>query len=955
MLDKRLNLRNAIKMAIAANAGFVAALSATTAFAQQGAVSDALMEEIIVTGSRIPRRDLVGPSPVSVYDRKNIEQSGATSIGQLLREIPSVAGAAQTTAINNGGGGSQNISLRGIGSARTLVLINGRRAADSSGGNDGLVDLNTIPIAMVDRVEVLKDGASAIYGSDAIAGVVNIILRDDFDGISFTAQTGRSSEGDGEKREYTLTVGNTFDDSSYIFSITRVEEDETIAGNRSWARQAGWILGGSWVDGGSTAPPWGNYDNLTLGPDYTGGDLEGGMRAFDFFTDTYNHAPINFQRQPNERWILNATGKSHLETLSNVGMFQETRVFGEVSYVDRQSAQALAEQPLAPLAFYGFDAPYSADNAYNPTGKDLFDWRRRLVEDGPRTGFTEIQSFRGVVGFEGELAGNITWEVYLNYSEVDYTNNYGPLFNLEKVALSVGPTAVDAEGVLRCDTTGDGVFDDADEQACVPLDVFGEGSITPEMTAYSSFRQNEKNKATQKVWGFNLTKTDLLTLPGGDVGLAIGYTIRKETGQYTPDAFVAELADRGAVTGAPSDVTDGGYEADEWYAEVRLPIMDMLEIDLGIRYSDYDSFGSTTNWKVGVQFRPIDDLLLRGSATTSFRAPTIADQFGGSGISFPSVADPCAANPTQNCIANGVPAAGFTQISSQVRTEVGGNPAAAPEEADTVTLGLVYQPSFLPGMAVAIDFFDVEIVDPITTIGAGLILSQCRETGAFCEKITRFGPGPNEGAPLLIDNRITNAGALEVSGVDFLVEWRDIDTNLGMFGVRWEASLLTQYDKTQANGTVVPHDGFFRDDEDGHFAEWRWTLSGTYQRGPFTLQVDYRFIDEVTEFGGDIFGSCVDTNGAQVTAGGNVGLRCVSAGTKYSDSNLGDFVRTVDDAAYVDLYASYDFEFIQLFLGIDNALDEDPPLSVDGFNDNTDVRTFDTIGRYFYLGLRAHF
>lgn len=949
MIKKKQKLAGAVKLAMAVNAGILSAMTAQSSFAQEES-----LEQIIVTGSRIPRRDLEGPSPVSIYNRTNIEQSGATSIGQMLREIPSVAGGAQSTNINNGGSGSQNISLRGLGTARTLVLINGRRAPDSSGGNNGAVDLNTIPVAMVERVEVLKDGASATYGSDAIAGVVNIILRDDFDGIDFSVQTGRSSSDDGEKHEASLTIGDSFDGGNYVLSLTRIEENETVAGNRDWAEQAKFLLFGEWVDGGSSAPPWGQYDGQTLGPDYNG-DGAGGLRQYSSATDSYNYAPINFQRQPNERWILNASAKTDLETLSGLSFMDDVQAFGEISYIDRESSTALAEQPLAPLAFYGFSAPYSADNAYNPTGVDISDWRRRLVEDGPRTGFTEIQTFRGVAGFEGTFSNNISWEVYGNYSEVDYGNSYGPLFNLNKVANAVGPTVMDGD-MLRCDTDGDGAFSSADDQACVPLNTFGQNSVTQDMVDYISFRQNESNKVTQKVFAFNLTKPDLIELPAGDLGVAAGYSRRKDTGQYTPDALVSELAETGAVTGTPSDVTDGGYEVDEFYVEARVPVLENLELELGWRYSDYSTFGETDNWKVGVQYRPIDDLLVRGSASTSFRAPTISNLFGGAGISFPGVSDPCAGNPTSNCIADGVPAAGFTQISAQVRTMVGGNDGTQPEEADTFTLGFVYQPEWLPGAALSVDYYDVEIIDPITTVGASVILSQCAETGEFCDLIDRFGPGPNEGAPLLIDNRITNAGAVETNGVDILAEYRDIETDLGTFGVRWEATNLLEYDKTQANGTVVPHDGFFRDDEDGHFAEWRYTLSGLWEMDNWSAQVDYRFIDEVTEFGQDLVGSCVDVNGAETQPGVNVGLTCVTAGNSFASTNLGDFVRTVDSAAYLDLYASYNWsDSIIIYGGVDNALDEEPPLSVDGFNDNTDVRTFDTIGRYFYLGLRTSF
>ena len=474
------------------------------------------------------------------------------------------------------------------------------------------------------------------------------------------------------------------------------------------------------------------------------------------------------------------------------------------------------------------------------------------------------------------------------------------------------------------------------------------------MVDYIAFRQNEGNKYTQKVYALTLTKPDVFELPGGDVGVSGGYMHREENGVFTPDALVSELAETGAVTGTPSDVTDGGYEVDEFYLETRLPLLESLEVDLGYRYSDYDTFGSTSNWKAGFQYRPTDELLVRGSASTSFRAPTVGALYGGAGISFPAVTDPCASNPTANCVADGVPADGFTQISTQVRTLVGGSVDVQPEEADTYTVGFVYQPEAFDGVALSVDYYNIEVTDPITTVGASVILGQCAATGDFCDKIERFGPGQNQGAPLLINNRITNAGGLETSGLDFLAEWQGIESDIGMFGLRFEATMLLEYDKTQANGTVVPHDGFFRDDEDGHFAEWRYILSATYAYGPWSAQVDYRFIDEVTEFGSDLVGSCVDANGATSQEGVNVGLVCVNSSSSYASTNLGDFVRTVDSASYIDVFGSYDFsEEISIYAGIDNLLDEEPPLSVDGFNDNTDLRTFDTIGRYYYIGFKA--
>lgn len=950
--------------------GMAGGVSVTAAATAQDADE---REQIIVTGSRIPRQDLSGPSPVAIFDEASIDQSGVVSIGRLLRELPSVAGAGQTTAINNGGDGTEQISIRGLGAERTLVLINGRRVPDSSAGLSGQVDLNTIPVSLIERVEVLKDGASVTYGSDAVAGVVNVILRDDFEGFEFTYQGGVSGEGDGDRHDYSLTFGEVFDGGNFLLNLSRTEQDEIVAGDRDWSATAFGILFGEVIPLGSSAPPWGNYfvtgagaSSVTLGPDFSGGSFSG-FRDFSSATDTYNFAPVNYQTQPTERFSATAIGNLDIEALSGVGPFVNTRMFAEVSYIDRESQQLLAEVPLAPFAFFGFDAPYSAANAYNPFGQDITDWRRRLVETGGRSGPNQTSTLRIVAGLEGELQGGWEWAFTYLYGDVDQSTSFGPIINLERTALAVGPTAVDGSGTLRCDTNGDGSFTSADDQLCVPLDVFGENSITPEMIDYIGLTQNEQTSATSEVFSFDLVNPELFQLPAGPMGVALGYVHREERGSFTPDSLVADLALRSAATGTPALPTDGGYTLDELFLEVRVPVLanqplaHALDLEGGVRYSDYDTFGDTTNWAIGLLYRPVEDLLLRARFNTAFRAPQINDLFGGQSFSFPSVTDPCASSPTAACIADGVPAGGFTQISSQVRTIVGGNSTLQPEEADIYTFGFVATPSFLEGVAFGADYWNYELTDPITTVGAGVILSQCAATGDFCNLITRITtPGATQGAPILIDDRTTNVGRIETSGVDFFAEWQGIEAGQFILGFKLDGTYTDTYDLTQANGLVLQHAGYFRDDNEGHFAEWRLGAAATAEIGPFLGSISWRWIDEVTEFGDDLVGSCVDVAGNEVTPGVNRGLTCVTASNPESVNNLGAFQRTMDGAQYFDLYTQYEFGLWervqgQVFFGIDNIFDEDPPFSVDGFNDNTDVRTFDTVGRYFYGGIRTQF
>ncbi len=934
---------------------------AMPAFAQDEDEGDT----IVVTGSKIPRADLEGPSPVAVYDEEAIQTSGTVSIGRLLREIPSVAGGAQTTTINNGGGGSEQISLRGLGSERTLVLVNGRRVPDSSAGLSGQVDLQTIPVSLIKRVEVLKSGASTVYGADAVAGVVNVILKDDFEGFELSFQEGISSEDDASSRDLAATFGARTENGGFAINFSKTDDGAVSAGDREFAATALDLIGGELVPGGSSAPPWGRYfvpslpGSQTLGPDFSGGS-NSGFRPFTFANDAYNFAPINFQKQPVDRWSATFIGDHQVAPLSGGNFFVETEAFAEVSYIDRESLQRLAEVPLAPFAFFGFDAPISADNGFNPFGEDITDWRRRLVEAGGRTNDIQVQTFRTVVGLRGEVAGNWDWELTYSYGDVDQTSAFGPIINFNNVAEAVGPTALDG-GVLRCDTDGDGVFTAADNADCVPFNPFGQNSVTQEMIDFIGFTQNESTSATSEMISFEVVKPDLFSLPAGDVGAVVGYVHRSEEGEFTPDALVASLG--AAASGTPSQATVGGYELDEFYAEARIPVLsgqplaEQLDFEVGLRYSDYDTFGDTTNYKVGVEYRPVDELLLRASANTSFRAPQINDLFGGNSFSFPSVTDPCSSNPTPSCIANGVPSGGFTQPSSQVRTQVGGNASVQPEESENFTAGAIWQPSAVDGLSLGVDYFQYEVTNPITTAGASVILTQCAATGAFCDQIDRFTSGPNVGAPLLIRNLTTNAGRIDAEGYDLFAEWSGIEVPTGgTLDLKWEGTIYETYDKTESDGTITEHAGFLRDDGDGLFSEARWSSSASYEHGPFNVVASVRHIAGVSEFAGDLFGRDCETDNLP---GIDAGLSCVTAASTYGDQQAGNYFRKIDNITYLDLYGSYDFDLgnsaTQVYLGVDNVLDEEPPLSVDAFNDNTDVRTYDTIGRYFYAGFRSKF
>ena len=600
--------------------------------------------------------------------------------------------------------------------------------------------------------------------------------------------------------------------------------------------------------------------------------------------------------------------------------------FAELSYINRESDQALAEVPLAPLAFFGFSAPYSAENFYNPFGADINDWRRRMVEGGPRTEDVEQETKRVVLGFRGARE-DWDWEVSYTYGETDASYVFGDLYNLQRVANAVGPTTGSlATGDLAC------VNDSAN---CVPLDVFTPGVIDQAALDYVTFSTNESGGQQQDIWHVSVANGNIFELPAGPVGMAVGYEHREEEAFDRPDSQVAALAASGAVTGTPRFPTSGGYDVDEIFVEFIVPLVadqpffNDLEVQLAHRYSDYSNFGDTNNSSVGVLWRPHDDLLLRGKWSQAFRAPNVSDLFGGAGTSFPSTSDPCAVNPTSFCIADGVPAAGFTPISTQISTRVGGNPDIQPEEADVFTVGFVYTPSFAEWaepFALTFDYYDVDLDNAIGELGADFILSSCAANGSNCDLITRFTDPGIAGNPRSVNNSFTNVGGVTTSGFDVGITYTNLETGFGTFDFRLEATYIDEYDKEQADGTIISHAGRFIDDQDGFFGRLKTSFDIGWDYNNWYASYSLRSISDADER----FEDFVLAN---------------------PDRTDGLFDRTVKGRVYHDVQVGYNFEDygLRVVVGGDNITDKEPPLSLDGFNDQTDVRTFDTAGAFWYF------
>ncbi|MFS1422328.1 TonB-dependent receptor domain-containing protein [Shewanella sp. 10N.286.48.B5] len=952
-------LAKSVRLAMISGAA-AAAFSSPVAFAAEEGEK---VERIEVTGSRIKRTDMEGVNPVTVIDAAAIEKMSVNNVGDLLQNLTSSAGAATNTQTNNGGDSSTRFSLRGIGSDRTLVLINGRRVVAGGGGANSSVDLNTIPTAIVKRVEVLKDGASATYGSDAIAGVVNIITKNDFEGFEIKANYSSSDKGDAETTGVDVTFGAQSERGNVVVSLGYSDQEDAFMGDRSFSEfELRAYEDGTTQEGGSSAPPWVNANTadgrVTRGPEY------GDWRAYDGSTDSYNYNPVNYLQTPSKRRHASVFANY---SLGDFGFLGEVNSFAEANYVQTVGNRLIAPEPLAPLVFFGSPAPYSANNYYNQKmgPKDsngnsyvIDDWRRRMLETGGRANERDYKTFRTVVGFNGYFSNGWDWEVSHTWGQSDSVEKAAGYFNLDRVAEAVGPTGwLDANGDLMVDNNGNAIVDAAGSElvcldadggvigGCTPLNIFGTpGSadeISPEMLQYISgdYNTTETGQNKQEVLQA-IVSGDLFDLPAGSVGFALGWEDRKESGSYTPDSLILQ----GTTTAGSAVGTQGGYDVQEFFGELIVPVLSdlpfahKLDIEAAVRYSDYSTFGDNTSAKVGVKWMPIDTLMVRATLSDAFRAPTTSDLYGGAATGFPEAIDPCDGNfytdaeyaaikasPNwANCVATGVPQNGYDSGGvEQIPTKGGGadnwNGAVTvtPETADVFTVGFVYNPEFIDNLSMTVDYWKIELENAISTVGTQTRLDGCFNNAEYCETINRFTSGAAEGGIIDVQNYTVNVGGINTAGIDYDFRYT-FETGFGDWGLGLDGTYLLEYDKFLADGSVVDHVGRFEGNHDGMFAELKTNFTVSWAVADFNSSLITRYISGVKE---------------------------VEAGWWTAP-----FERDVDSNIVVDFQTNYMLnDHVTLTAGVDNVFDEEPPFVYSAFGANTDVSTYDVIGRSIYV------
>ena len=940
-------------------------------FAQSGGAETEKkeIEEVLVTGSRIRQDPLSQGSPIVTISEEDISRSGLTSLGDFLQRLTSSGGGLNSRFNSSGnfgfppdgggiGAGAAQIDLRFLGSNRTLVLVDGIRwvSGSSASGVSSATDLNTIPTSIIERIEVLEDGASSLYGSDAIAGVVNIITKKDFEGFEMEGYAGAFDEGDGETQELHISLGSRGERSRVFFNVGYVNSEEISASDREQARTPiPFVTTGA---GGSSGTPQGRFildDPITGNSiDCTLNDGVTGVPVFDpnnpcngddfhpFTTaDRFNFSPFNLVSAPSERTNIYAQGQ--YDIASNV-TFYIKGLFNNRKSVNQAAPEPLFLGPGGGANDILDQIIIDETNPFNPFGFTIdpatnpeYFIGRRPLEGGPRIFEQDVNTFYIGLGFQGDfnLGGRkYYWDVNLASSEnrADQIKQGG--YNAARISQALGPVA-------DC------------QDPCVPLNFFGgqgdgSGTITQEMLDFISFTQ--KDVSEQELYDLTANISgDLFDLPAGPLAFAAGFERRTQDGFFQPDAVVVA----GESTGVPSTPTRGGFEVDEYYLELQVPILtdlpgaDLLDLSLAIRSSDYSTFGEESTGKAGLKYRPVSNLLFRATFSEGLRAPGIGELFGSAARFDQTLDDPCSdfngvngtpASPevVANCIALGVPADGsYAQINPQISVTTGGNRELAPEESDSQTYGIVYDAnwvdkvSWIEQLQFEATYYDHEVEGAIQALDADVQLNGCINTldPTLCSGITRGSGGNING----FANQLTNIGGIETSGYDVNVTYLSPVYSFGQFKVSWQNTFLDEFVEiipTSSGFLDVELEGTETGDPEQAYPELKSSIITEYFYNNWTFASTIRYIDEVTE-------DCIDA--------------IIGTGLCSNDA-AGQ--NELDATIYVDFQATWQplgSDQLTLTAGINNLFDEDSPTCFSCALNGFDATTYDIPGSFGYM------
>ena len=803
------------------------------------------LERVEVTGSRIRQIDVETAQPILKMTQEEIQKSGLVTVGDIINSMT----AAGTPAFSKGSvltsnreQGGQYINLRNLGSQRLLVLVNGKRWTTTVGG---YTDLSTVPSAMIERIEVLKDGASAIYGSDAIAGVVNIILKRTMEGGYASAYMGQNDLGDGKTEDYNFSYGAGNEKASLMFGLTHSKVEPVWSNARPITS---YTYGPDHATAALGAGPWGRLRNVSASGAATGVNLYlnhtgtydgvgvGQASRNPASYHTYLGAPEDTFNPTSQMMFQSPTQLTSVFTKGSIELPANMRVSTTAMYAERGSVRQIAGYPVNSLVQSKYPIYIDKDSYFNPygnqvagagLGKDMFFYRR--VIEVPRITDNQNKTFHVDAALEGDLTlGGMpwNWSTGVNYSRVSGTFVSTGNLNLLNLKKAVGPSFMNANGIVQCGTAAVPIA----LAECTPFDIAG-GPSASNKTALDYVMSTGQGSYGSTIKSLTADVSgELYKLPAGAIGLAAGFEKRDISGFDMPGQFEQS----GFSTDLAANATVGGYSVKEAYAELNVPLLkamrfaEMLSVNVATRASDYSNFGKTTNSKASFMWKPVKDVLTRGTYAEGFRAPTLGDTFGGGSQSYDSYLDPCdsvngaAARDAAikaRCTAAGVPVAyrQLTQAGLPVSSGGGqstvpfmagaGNSTLTPETAKTKTLGMVFSPSAMPGLTASLDWYRISVDNRITAVSAGYILGQCYSSGvqSFCDKLKR---DPITGMVSSLARGNANLGQLLTEGVDIGLNYKMPTTAFGQFGIRSETTYVNNYKvKSTATSDWVDYAG----------------------------------------------------------------------------------------------------------------------------------------------------
>lgn len=911
------------------------------------------LEEVVVTGSRIRRDPLDERLPVLTITEQDIDATGATSLADYIQKLAISGSAINRTNNSSGnlgfppdgggiGAGAAEIDLRFLTSKRVLVLVDGQRWVRGSSGSgvSGAVDLNSIPANAVKSIEILQDGASAVYGSDAIGGVVNIITQDDYETFKASAYYGQFEQGDGETAEFDVRMGGEGERGRVLLDVSWTDQKNINTQDRDYSV---YPLPG-FPFGVSSGTPRGRYvftdpilgpvsvtpivgvTNPTWNPNDPDND---GFKTLEL-VDRFNYQPFNHLVTPNERLSVFAKAEYDLTENTTFRML--------ASYNNRKSQGQAAPVPL----FFGpnsgstpfmVNLVWDKDQIYNPFGIDLGPGTlsfvgRRPIEAGPRIFNQDVDTWYVSTGLDGsfEAGGrDMYWDITTIWSENNATQTKLNQFNARAISIALGPPEICAVN-----------------PGCVPLNIVGEGSMTQEMLDYVTYTGLDTSDQELFDVTANLAGT-IMDLPAGPMGFAVGFEYREEDGSFQPDPVVVA----GETADVPTSPTAGGFDVTEYYGEVIIPLLsevsgaNVLDLSIAFRHSDYDLFSGDTVGKYSLNWGPTENFMFRTSFSEGFRAPNIGELFNLGSRFDASISDRCSNVTPQwaaNCAALGVPA-NYQQLNPQISVATGGNQNLRPESSDTYTAGFSWDTPVdnwggVDSFLIEVNYYDIDIDGAIQAPAAQEVLNACIGTlsPVFCNAVNRLPSGTITS----IDGVLQNIGGIQTTGMDFNFDLLTADTDIGQFRFHWMTSYLLDYDELIANESggfnVIDRVGREVGSPTRAYPEIKSNLYTDWMMNDWAVRLGIRYIDGLEE-------------------------RCQGLVADFGLTNLcsnGAAGNSMGSVTYVDTQVNWAPTGLldgrwSFAVGVDNLFDEEPPICFSCSLNSYDGTIYDVGGQFWYV------